>query len=485
MNMRTIGAPEDTICAIATPVGEGGIGIVRISGPHAADIASHVVRLRSKHSLRTAASHQLHLADILFRPVRSIGGHSASKPSPLPEQILDEGLVVYMKAPRSFTAEDVVEIHCHGSGLVLQRVCEACIAAGARLAQAGEFTKRAFLNGRLDLSQAEAVLDTIKAKSEFGLKLAQRQLRGELAQQVRRLRADLVDLLAHLEAGIDFAEEDIAFVRREEMLVSLQQTLDQVRQMLATAETGRVLRDGVRVVIAGEPNVGKSSLLNSLLRENRAIVTDFPGTTRDLIEESLILQGLRVTLVDTAGLRNTTDLVEQEGIRRSKEAQDQADIVLHVLDGAQLIRTGLGNVDVPSLVGEHLFVVNKIDLVDAASVQPLSDALRACTMRNILPISVRTGEGLEALKIAIQTQFVKPSFEPGDGVVVTHVRHRVALERAEASLCESLASIERGLEPEFVAVDLRGAADALGEIVGAITSDEVLNRIFSEFCIGK
>ena len=483
--MPAVGTPEDTICAIATPAGEGGIGIVRISGPHAVDIASHVVRLRSKRSLHTLVSHELHLADILFPAVSSIGSLSPSTTSPLAEQIVDEGLVVYMKAPRSFTAEDMVEIHCHGNGFVLQRVCEACVAAGARLAQAGEFTKRAFLNGRLELSQAEAVLDTIRAKSELSLKLAQRQLRGELAQKVNRLRTGLVGLLAHLEAGIDFAEEDIAFVGREEMIVSLQETLDHVRRMLATAETGRVLRDGVRVVIAGEPNVGKSSLLNCLLREDRAIVTDIPGTTRDVIEESVVWPGLRVTLVDTAGLRDTTDIVELEGIRRSNEAQDQADIVLHILDAAQLTTRDLGNVRFPSFVHEQLLVVNKIDLVDAASVQALSDALRVRTRCKILPISVRTGEGLEALRHAIHAQFVKPSFEPSDGVVVTHVRHRVALERAEASLRESLASIDRGLEPEFVAVDLRGAADALGEIVGAITSDEVLDRIFSEFCIGK
>jgi tRNA modification GTPase len=486
VNMPTVGTPEDTICAIATPAGEGGIGIVRISGPHAIDIASRVVRLRSKRSFQTLASHKLHLADILFPlPVPSIGSHPALETHQSTEQIVDEGLVVYMKAPRSFTAEDVVEIHCHGSGLVLQRVCEACVAAGARLAQAGEFTKRAFLNGRLDLSQAEAVLDTIRAKSELGLKLAQRQLRGELAQQVHRLRTGLVRLLAHLEAGIDFSEEDITFVGREEMIVSLQETLAHVQRMLATAETGRILREGVRVVIAGEPNVGKSSLLNSLLHENRAIVTDIPGTTRDLIEESTIWHGLRVTLVDTAGLRDTTDLVELEGIRRSKEAQGQADIILHVLDGARLTQIELGDVRLSSLGRDDVLVVNKMDLVDATSIQPLSDALRARTKCKVLPISVRTGEGLEALKDTIRVQFGKPSFEPNDGVVITHVRHRVALERAGTSLQEALISIERGIEPEFVAVDLRAAADALGEIVGAITSDEVLDRIFSEFCIGK
>lgn len=483
--MLAIGTPEDTICAIATPAGEGGIGVVRISGLHAVDIASRVVRLRSKKSLHTLVSHKLHLADILLPSGPSILGRSASEARQLAEQIIDEGLVVYMKAPRSFTAEDVIEIHCHGSGLVLQRICEACIAAGARLAQAGEFTKRAFLNGRLDLSQAEAVLDTIRAKSELGLKLAQRQLRGELAQQINRLRTGLVDLLANLEASIDFAEEDITFVRREEMIVSLRETLAHVQRMLTTAETGRVLRDGVRVVISGEPNVGKSSLLNSLLRENRAIVTNIPGTTRDIIEESVVWHGLRVTLIDTAGLRDTSDLVELEGIRRSKEVQSHADIILHVVDGIQLTKTNLRDVHYPSPGHEHLLVVNKIDSVDAVSIEPLCDVLRAETGCKVLPISVRTGEGLETLKHAIRAQFMSPSFEAGDSVVVTHVRHRVALERAEASLQESLGSIERGIEPECVAVDLRGAADALGEIIGAITSDEVLNRIFSEFCIGK
>ena len=482
--MPTIGAPEDTICAVATPAGEGGIGIVRISGPHAVDIASHMVRLRSKRSLHTVASHKLHLADILSPPVPSLGGCLDSKTDPLPWHIVDEGLVVYMKAPRSFTAEDVVEIHCHGSGLVLQRVCQACIAAGARLAQAGEFTKRAFLNGRLDLSQAEAVLDTITATSELSLKLAQRQLRGELGRQIHRLRNDLIRLLAHLEAGIDFAEEDIAFVRREEMMAFLQETLVHIQRMLATAATGRILREGVRVVIAGEPNVGKSSLLNCLLRENRAIVTDIPGTTRDIIEESIAWFGLRITLVDTAGLRDTTDPVEQEGIRRSKEAQEEADIVLRVLNAARLTQIDLGDLCFPTHP-EHVVVVNKIDLVDAALVQSLTDTLRAHTSWKVVPISIQTGEGLEALKFAIQSRFMKPSFESGDGVIITHVRHRAALERAEASLKEALDSTQGDVEPEFVAVDLRDAADALGEIVGTITSDEVLEEIFSEFCIGK
>ncbi|OQW35666.1 MAG: hypothetical protein A4E19_21480 [Nitrospira sp. SG-bin1] len=482
--MSAVGTPEDTICAISTPSGEGGIGIVRISGPDAVDIASHVVRLRTKQALHALTSHKLHLADILLLPF-PLSYSRSSTPSGTNEEIVDEGLVVYMRAPRSFTAEDIVEIHCHGNGLVLQRICESCVAAGARLAQPGEFTRRAFLNGRLDLSQAEAVLDTIKAKSELSLKLAQRQLRGDLAHTVNQLRAGLIDLLAHLEAGIDFAEEDIAFVGREEMIGSLQETRKHIRQMLATAETGRVLRDGVRVVIAGEPNVGKSSLLNSLLRENRAIVTDIPGTTRDVIEESVVWQGLRVTLVDTAGLRHTTDIVELEGIRRSKEAQQEADLVLHVLDGTQLVNLDPWDFRFPALSVKHLLVVNKIDLLPAGSQRRLVEALSTDTRAKVVLLSVRSGEGLEALKDAIREQFVTPSFDASEGVVVTHVRHRMALERADVSLQQSLASIERGLHAEFVAVDLRGAADALGEIVGAITTDEILDRIFSEFCIGK
>jgi tRNA modification GTPase len=483
--MPAVGTPDDTICAIATPSGEGGIGIVRISGQHAVDVASHIVRLRSNRSLHGVASHKLHLADILVPPMPSLPSWSASTTSHSAEEILDEALVVYMKAPRSCTAEDVVEIHCHGNGFVLQRVCEACVAAGARFAQAGEFTKRAFLNGRLDLSQAEAVLDTIKAKSDFALKLAQRQLRGELAQQVHRLRTRLVGVLAHLEAGIDFTGEDIEFLGRDEMIVSLRETSDEVRRMLATAETGRVLRDGVRVVIAGEPNVGKSSLLNRLLHENRAIVTDIPGTTRDVIEESVVWQGLRVALVDTAGIRDTTDLVELEGIRRSKEAQDQADIVLHVMDGTRPATMDLVNLRQPSAGPKHVLVINKVDLLPADAVQRLADDFPGCTGCKVLHISVRTGEGLEGLKEAIRAQCITPSLESIDDVMITRLRHRVALERAGAALKETLISIDEGLEPEFVAVDLREAADALGEIVGVITSDEVLDRIFSEFCIGK
>lgn len=479
------GSPEDTICAIATPMGEGGIGIVRISGQEATHIASKVVRLRSNQSLHSISSHTLHVVDIFDL---HYGGQSAGSLSDDPfgdTCIIDEGLVVYMKQPRSFTAEDVVEIHCHGSGVALKRVCEACVRAGARLAQPGEFTKRAFLNGRLDLSQAEAVLDTIKAKSDLGLRMAQRQLRGALGQQVGGLRHSLMALLAHVEAGIDFSEEDISFVGREELITSLHNTREQIRRMLATAETGRVLREGARVVIAGKPNVGKSSLLNTLLQENRAIVTDIPGTTRDLIEESVDWRGLRITFVDTAGLRETSDVVEREGIKRSRSAQEESDMVLHVLDAGELAKSGGSDLALPIRTREDLVVLNKIDLVDSTSVVRLCEALSQRVHHTVVPLSVRTGEGVQELKQVIESRFLDPSLESNEGFIITNLRHRLALERAVGCLDEALMSVDGGIQPEFVAVDLRGASDALGEIVGVVTTDDILERIFSEFCIGK
>ena len=479
------GAPEDTICAIATPIGEGGIGVIRISGTGALSVAEQCLRLRSRQPLALVPSHTLHLADILALPI-SPGSHlSDSTNSQLRDQIIDEGLVVYMKGPRSFTAEDVVEIHCHGNGVVLGRVCEACIAAGARLAQPGEFTKRAFLNGRLDLSQAEAVLDTITAKSEAALKMAQRHLRGELGQQVDRLRVRLLGMLAHLEAAIDFTEEDIAFIGRDEVIVSLERALDEIHAMLSTAERGRVLREGARVVIIGPPNVGKSSLLNALLREDRSIVTNIPGTTRDLIEETVLWDGLLITLVDTAGLRVTTDAVEQEGVRRARVAQDHADLVLHVCDATEVSKAGGHELIAPVGGGKSIVVINKTDLLDRPTLDHLVGLVRDFTSCRVLPISVRTGDGLEELQKVIRSSLSPGSLESGEGVGVTKVRHRLALERAGASLREALDATIRGIEPVFVVVDLRGAADSLAEITGAITSDEVLEQIFSEFCIGK
>jgi tRNA modification GTPase len=398
---------------------------------------------------------------------------------------LDEGLVVYMAAPRSYTAEDVVELHCHGSALVLARVCAACIAAGARLAQPGEFTKRAFLNGRIDLSQAEAVLDTIRAKSDEGLRLAQQQLRGDLGREVERLRGKLLALLAHVEAGIDFADESIEFVGRDELLQALKETMVSIGAMLATCRSGRVLREGARVVIAGRPNVGKSSLLNRLLQEERAIVTSIPGTTRDVIEEGTVLDGVPVTLVDTAGLRETTDEVEREGIQRAKAAQEEADIVLHVLDAAEVVSGRTPDLPEDATAGRRLVLLNKMDLFEEERGRQLVEVLRHRTNAPVIPVSAATGVGLGDVKQGIRSLLSPGALESRESVVVTNVRHQAALQQAASSLQQAYASIDARIAPECVAVDLRGAADALGEITGTITSAEVLERIFSECCIGK
>jgi len=479
------GPLEDTICAVATPAGEGGIGIVRLSGPRALAVAERIVRLRSHQALGSTPSHTLHLADIIDPDVASGPDRSVSAHGEPSVRIIDEGFVVYMKGPRSFTAEDVVEFHCHGNGLVLAQVAEACATAGARLAQPGEFTKRAFLNGRLDLTQAEAVLDTIRAKSELGLKLAQRQLRGKLGKQVDRLRTRILEILAQVEAGIDFVEEDISFIRQPALIASLQGALDEISAVLDAAASGRVLREGARVVITGRPNVGKSSLLNSLVGEDRAIVTDIPGTTRDVIEESVVWEGLMITLVDTAGLRETFDVVEQEGIKRTNQAREHADILLHVLDAAGLTEQDIGQ-HVPIPDGRQgMVVINKSDLVDATSLARLTVLVKKHANYGVLAVSAWTGSGVDELKQSIRSQLSRVSLESDEGVTLTNVRHRVALERAALSLRAALDGARKTVEPEFVAMDLRGTADALGEITGVITSDEILDMIFSQFCIGK
>ncbi|MFN3682161.1 MAG: tRNA uridine-5-carboxymethylaminomethyl(34) synthesis GTPase MnmE, partial [Nitrospira sp.] len=469
--------------------GEGGVGIVRISGRRAIAVAEKIVRLRSGRRLRGSLSHCLHVADMVF-PKRTAPADPIGEPAGKGEEdFIDQGLVVWMKAPRSYTGEDVVELHCHGSQMVLRLLCEACVQAGARLAEPGEFTKRAFLNGRLDLSQAEAVLETITATTEAALRMAQRNLRGELGRLVNELRERLLVLLCEIEAGIDFVEEDVTFISPEQLAAGLEDTLAHVERLLNCAETGRRVREGARVVIVGPPNVGKSSLLNVLLGENRAIVTDVPGTTRDLIEESVVWDGLQMALIDTAGVRDTDDVVEQEGIKRTRTAIEESDAVILVFDVREAANVeegiqGLGLV--PRHQGQHKIVVlNKCDLVPS---ELAAEAARSVADRCGLPVvvtSVRTGWGLDHLKQAIRRSLTQDLLEPREAVVFVNARHRQALERAKTALINTRDSIRNKRGAEVLAVDLREAADALGEITGAITSDEILNRIFSQFCVGK
>ena len=473
-------ALDDTICAIATPPGEGGIGVVRVSGPRALDLASHVVHLRSGASLHTLRPRMMALADVCSR---SMGAPISIASDARAHSFIDEALVVVMRRPHSFTGEDVVEVQCHGGPVVLDQLCRALMSAGARLAAPGEFTKRAFLNGRLDLAQAEAVLDTIRAKTERSLAITQSQRRGELSQEVEAMRSMLVVALAHIEAALDFAEEDITFVQQEELIRLLAGATTRLRQLVRSGEEGRMWREGAAVAILGRPNVGKSSLMNALLKTDRAIVTPVPGTTRDLLEEVVSLDGVPVRLFDTAGIRSTDDPVEAEGIRRSHLAWEDADLALILLDGSQPLSEGDRTVLARQEAARALLVINKCDLPRRLMKEELA---RACpTSAGVINISAKMQVGLEGLREAIRVRLTPDRLEAQDSVLVTNLRHAAALGRALQGVEQARGSVEAGRAGELVAMDLRIAADALGEITGVITTDEILERIFSEFCIGK
>ncbi len=479
------GGLEDTICAIATSLGEGGIGILRISGSQAIETVSPLVRLRSGKPLAAVRSHHLYLADIVGPSGERCGDFGRPMSRSHHGQVIEEALVVVMRGPRSFTGEHVVEIHCHGGPLVLQTVCEACLSRGARVAEPGEFTKRAFLNGRLDLTQAEAVLDTIRAKTSMSLKLAQQQLRGGVSTEIGRIREGLVRALAHVEAAIDFAEEDIAFIGQVELLALIQETHTRLAQLIETSQEGRILREGATVTIVGKPNVGKSSVMNALLRMDRAIVTPIPGTTRDVLEDYINVRGVPVRLRDTAGIRETRDPVELEGIRRSHEARREADLVLVILNGAEPL-TG-EDAEVLRNLGDTkcVIVTNKADLPLQWDLATVAGILRREPGSTVVRVSAKTGVGIEELKDTMRSLLMAGHPEANEGTVISHVRHVDALRRAQVGLEHAAASVADRLPGEVVATDLRVATEALGEISGEISTDEVLDRIFSEFCIGK
>ena len=457
----------DTICAIATPPGEGGIGVIRVSGEKAVEIASCVFAGASGRTVRDFPTHTLHHGELCAPD----GGAR-----------IDEVLVAVMKAPRSYTCEDVVEFHCHGGPLVLRLGLEALMRSGARLAEPGEFTKRAFLNGRLDLAQAEAVMDLISARSETGLRVALEQLRGSLSEELDRLREGLVRLLVEVEAGIDFSDEDITFISAQGLAEGVTAVRERIAHLIRTAEEGRIVREGVTAALVGRPNVGKSSLLNALAKADRAIVTPIPGTTRDVLEEFVSVRGIPVRLLDTAGLRQTVDIVEREGVRRSHDALTRAELVLAVLDGSE----PLADEDTRLLElvqgKATVLVINKADL--PARLEP-REFKRQVHESRVVWTSATAGVGLEELRDAIRDTVLKQGLEPSEGVLITHLRHRGALERACASLDEVLLSVERRMAAEFIAVDLRAAINAIGEIIGETTTDDILDRIFKEFCIGK
>jgi tRNA modification GTPase len=458
----------DTICAIATPPGEGGIGIIRVSGDRALEIASRIFRSPTGRTVRDYCSHTLHVGDLQ---------------DPETGARLDQVLVAVLKAPRTYTREDMVEFHCHGSPLVLRLGLQALLRSGARLAEPGEFTKRAFLNGRLDLAQAEAVMDLIQARSEGGLRLAMEQLRGKLSDELGRIREALLRLLAEVEAGIDFIEDGITFISSEALGNGVEVVIKRIERLIGTADEGRIVREGITAVLLGRPNVGKSSLLNALARADRAIVTDIPGTTRDVLEEFVNIRGIPVRLLDTAGLRESADKVEREGVRRAEDALHRADLVLAVLDASAPLESEDRQVLALTAGKSRLLVANKADLVPRWEPSELDPRLSAG--ERMIRTSAVEGIGLEDLRDAIRDTMLKHGREPVDGAVITHLRHRGALERAKQSLDHVRISLERRMPAEFIALDLRAATNAVGEIIGATTVEDVLDRIFRDFCIGK
>jgi len=465
---------DDTIAAISTPIGEGGIGIVRMSGPEALTILQKIF-VKGKHTnIQSPTSNFQPLTSNLQRPNYLYYGHIVD---PDTAEVIDEVLVSYMKAPRTYTRQDVVEINCHGGIAPLRRVLELCLRQGARLASPGEFTLRAFINGRIDLAQAEAVLDIVRAKTEAGLRVAMGQLEGRLSNQVRALRAKLIDVLAYLEATIDFEEDDIP---ERDIAPDLEEVRQQLEKLLAQADRGIIYRQGIRTAIVGRPNVGKSSLLNALLRTSRAIVTPIPGTTRDTLEETLNLQGIPLVLVDTAGIvAETEDIIEQLGIERSRKALAQADLALLVVDGSEPLTEADRQIADLTAGKTTILVINKIDLPrTAADFDILPDAPR-------VEISALTGEGLEKLEETIVEVVFSGQVLASDEPLVSSSRHKDILKRALDHIASAQQAHFRRMPADFVAIDLTSAANALGEITGETVTEDLLEVIFSEFCVGK
>ena len=454
---------DDTIAAISTPLGEGAVGIVRLSGPRAFDIAERVFMSPKNKSISQATSHSMLYGFIV---------------NPDTQETIDEVLLTVLKAPNTYTREDMVEINCHGGVLAVRKVLELVLGLGARLAEPGEFTLRAFVNGRIDLSQAEATADLIKAKTERSSKIALDQLKGSLSNKIKTLRDSLTEVVVHIEAYIDFPEEELDLETEDRLISRLKTIKEELHKLSLTYEEARFYRDGVAVAIVGRPNVGKSSLLNRLMQQDRAIVTEIPGTTRDVIEEYLNLEGLPVRIMDTAGIRKTHDLAEAEGVRRSLQAIEGADLILALLDLSQPLteedRFMLDKVRHKNT----LLVLNKTDLKAQLPLSDLPDEIQK------VRISAKTGDGLDNLKKAILRQIIKKDIT-GEGVVITNMRHKLAIDRAVLAIRRTIDAIKDRAPYEIIALEARDALNSLGEIIGEVTTDDILNRIFSSFCIGK
>lgn len=455
----------DTIAAVSTVLGEGGISIIRISGKESLEIVNNIFRGKDKNSI------------LDMKPYTMKYGHIVEISN---EEPLDEVLISFMKGPKSFTAEDTVEINCHGGVTPTKRILEEVVKAGARIAEPGEFTKRAFLNGRIDLSQAEAVIDIIRSKTELSMKSAVLQSGGRISREVDGLRNKLLKTIAHIEATVDYPEDDLEEVTADRVKEELEKILINIDNMLLTAEEGKILREGLNIIIVGKPNVGKSSLLNAILMEKRAIVTDIPGTTRDVIEEYINLDGVPIKIVDTAGIRDTDDVVEKIGVEKSKEKIDEGDLIILMLDSSRELDGEDKEIIEYIKDKKYLVLLNKVDLKNEFD----KNLLKNIESKHIIETSAMTGEGLDRLKESIKEMFFGGEVKTRD-VIITNTRHKEALIRAKESLNSALNALEFTLAIDLASIDIRNAWIRLGEITGDTVEEDIIDKIFSEFCLGK
>lgn len=455
----------DTIAAIATAMSNSGIGIVRISGDEALEVADRIfVSKKGNKKVSEMASHTIHYGYVKDG-----------------EDIVDEVMLLIMKAPNSYTTEDTIEIDCHGGVLVMQKILETVLKYGARAAEPGEFTKRAFLNGRIDLSQAESVIDIINAKNDFALQSSVSQLRGSVLEKIKDLRAAIIHEIAFIESALDDPEHvDIASYPQK-LLITVNSLWKTVDKMLESADNGRVLREGINTVIVGKPNAGKSSLLNTLVGQERAIVTDIAGTTRDILEEQIRLRGISLNVIDTAGIRDTDDVVEQIGVNKSREYVEKADLVIYVVDSSTPLDENDEEIIASIQDKNAIILLNKSDLHQVTTKEMLKEKID----RKTIEISAKEQIGIEELETAIQEMFFHGKISFNDEVYITNVRHKNALEETAKSLQMVINSIENGMPEDFFSIDLMNAYEELGSIIGESVGEDLVNEIFSKFCMGK
>ncbi|MBY7145156.1 tRNA uridine-5-carboxymethylaminomethyl(34) synthesis GTPase MnmE [Virgibacillus sp. NKC19-3] len=455
----------DTITAISTPTGEGAIAIVRLSGPEAIATAAGLFQGGNLHEV---ASHTMHYGKIV---------------DPATSDVAEEVMVSVMRAPKTFTREDVVEINCHGGMVAVNRVLEIVLASGPRLAEPGEFTKRAFLHGRIDLSQAEAVMDLIRSKTDKAMSVALKQMDGRLSGLIKRLRQDLLETVAHVEVNIDYPEyDDVEEMTHKVMREKTKQIHQEIDDLLEVAKQGKILREGLATAIIGRPNVGKSSLMNTLVQENKAIVTEVPGTTRDVIEEYVNVRGVPLRLVDTAGIRETEDIVEKIGVERSRQVLNESDLILIVLNSNE----ELTEEDVKlfeAIAGlEYIVIMNKTDLAHKLDVDKVKEMAEG---NPIVTTSLIQEEGINELESAIAMTFFSGDIDTGDLTYVSNVRHIQLLKQANLALADAMEGIDIGMPLDIIQIDVTRAWEFLGEIIGDTASDGLINQLFSQFCLGK